>query len=358
MPNLNQIQSHWLQKDKRPFIIAGPCSAESELQVMQTAQELAELRVSLSAFRAGIWKPRTKPGGFEGVGSTGLAWLKNVKETFGFPVATEVATAHHVEAALAADIDILWIGARSSANPFTVQEIAQSLKGTEKTVLLKNPVNTDLALWMGGLERLLAMDIGNLGVIHRGFSSYQKSEYRNPPQWHIAIDFKSQYPNVPILIDPSHICGERTGIAKVLQQAVHLQYDGMMVEVHISPDTAWSDAAQQLTPAAFSEILQHLVLPQDQQTLPTEIERLRSVITDIDNEIISLLASRMETSKKIGGIKKENNIAVYQPERWQEIQQQIREKSEKLGLSSCFTEHLFKMIHEESINRQNDLFRS
>ena len=245
--NLQNLENNWIKEFSNPLIIAGPCSAESESQMLETAKRIKESNADVPIFRAGIWKPRTKPNGFEGVGVIGLNWLKKVKEEYGFKTATEVANAHHVAAALEADVDILWIGARSTVNPFTVQEIAEALKGTDKPVLVKNPVNPDLALWIGALERLLGQNVKNLGVLHRGFSTYQKTKYRNIPNWQIALDFKNQFPNIPMLVDPSHICGNRTGLAGIAQEALNVGYEGMMIETHCTPDEAWSDAAQQIT---------------------------------------------------------------------------------------------------------------
>ena len=252
---LQDLKNDWINNYPKPLIIAGPCSAESETQMLETARRIKESGADVPVFRAGIWKPRTKPNGFEGVGVIGLNWLKKVKEEYGFKTATEVANANHVFAALEADVDILWIGARSTVNPFTVQEIAVALRGTEKTVLVKNPVNPDLALWIGAMERLLGQGITNIGAIHRGFSSYQKTKYRNIPNWQIAIDFKNQFPNIPMIVDPSHICGNRTGLASVAQEALNVGYHGAMIETHCTPDEAWSDAAQQVQNFASGDML-------------------------------------------------------------------------------------------------------
>ena len=252
---LKNIENTWLDQYAKPLVIAGPCSAESELQMLETAERMQKSGAQIPIFRAGIWKPRTKPNGFEGVGVIGLNWLKKVKEEFGFQTATEAANAHHVAAALEADVDVLWIGARSTVNPFTVQEIAEALQGTDKTVLVKNPVNPDLALWIGAVERLVAKDIKNIGVIHRGFSTYHKTRYRNVPNWQIALDFKNQHPNIPMLVDPSHICGNRTMLASVTQEALNVGYDGLIIETHSNPDAAWSDAAQQITPETLAKLL-------------------------------------------------------------------------------------------------------
>lgn len=354
---LNQLQNKWINDFKEPVYIAGPCSAESELQMLETARRIREsCGDKIPVFRAGIWKPRTKPNGFEGVGVIGLNWLKKVKEEFGFLTATEVANAHHVAAALEADIDILWIGARSTVNPFTVQEIAESLKGTSKIVLVKNPVNPDLALWTGALERLLAQDIHNLGVIHRGFSTYQKTKFRNNPNWQIALDFKNNFPNIPMFVDPSHICGNRILLEEVAQDGLNLGYNGVMIETHCNPDSAWSDAAQQITPEQLSVLLSNLKCrKEDISNIDQDLERYRTLISELDFQLIELLSQRMKISENIGILKKENNIAIFQPERWRKINEYAKEKAEEFGMSALFIEKLFKSIHEESVEVQNKL---
>lgn len=354
--NLRDLENSWINQFQQPLIIAGPCSAESEQQMLETAKRIKETNAQVPIFRAGIWKPRTKPNGFEGVGVIGLNWLKKVKEEYGFKTATEVANAHHVDAALKADVDILWIGARSTVNPFTVQEIAEALKGTEKIVLVKNPVNPDLALWIGALERLLGQDIKNLGAIHRGFSTYQKTKYRNNPNWQIALDFKSQFPNIPILIDPSHICGNRTGLAGITQEALNVGYQGAIIESHCNPDEAWSDASQQITPEVLGEMISNLkVRSIGLAGFDDEMGRHRTLISDLDFQVIELLSQRMKISAKIGKLKKENDIAIFQPDRWKVITEYAAQKATETGMSQDFIEKVFKAIHEESIEVQNNI---
>lgn len=353
---LKDLKSTWMKDFPQPLIIAGPCSAESEGQMLETARRMKESGANISVFRAGIWKPRTKPNGFEGVGTIGLGWLKKVKEEYGFKTATEVANLHHVTAALEADVDILWIGARSTVNPFTVQEIASALKNTDKIVLVKNPVNPDLALWIGALERLLAQNITNLGVIHRGFSTYQKTKYRNIPNWQIALDFKNEFPNIPMIIDPSHICGNRTGLAGIAQEALNMGYEGMMIESHEDPDQAWSDASQQITPEVLAGLISNLQIRNaDISEFDGEMGRHRTLISDLDFQLIELLSQRMKISQKIGALKKNNNLAIFQPERWKVITEYAVQKATETNMSPEFIEKVFKAIHEESIEVQNNV---
>ncbi|WP_312820056.1 chorismate mutase [Kaistella carnis] len=354
--NLQNLENNWVKEFPKPLIIAGPCSAESESQMLETAKRIKESNAEIPIFRAGIWKPRTKPNGFEGVGVIGLNWLKKVKEEYGFKTATEVANAHHVAAALEADVDILWVGARSTVNPFTIQEIAEALKGTDKPVLVKNPVNPDLALWIGALERLVGQDVKNLGVIHRGFSTYQKTKYRNIPNWQIALDFKNQFPNIPMIVDPSHICGNRTLLAGITQEAMNVGYEGMMIETHCNPDEAWSDAAQQITPEVLGDLIQNLQIRNtDISAFDDEMGRHRTLISDLDFQLIDLLSQRMKISEKIGNLKKDNNIAIFQPERWKVITEYANQKADESGMSAEFIEKVFKAIHEESIEVQNKI---
>lgn len=356
MKQLTELSNDWIKEFPKPLIIAGPCSAESETQMLETARRIKESGAQVPVFRAGIWKPRTKPHGFEGVGVIGLNWLKKVKEEYGFKTATEVANSHHVFAALEADVDILWIGARSTVNPFTVQEIAMALRGTTKTVLVKNPVNPDLALWIGAMERLLGQGVENLGAIHRGFSSYQKTKYRNTPNWQIALDFKNQFPNIPMLVDPSHICGNRTGLSEVAQEALNVGYQGAIIETHPNPDEAWSDASQQITPEVLAELISNLqVRNTDTSHYTDKLEQHRTLISDIDFQLISLLSNRMKVAEQIGTIKKQNNIAIFQPERWKVITEYAAQKAEETGMSQQFIEKVFKAIHEESIEVQNGI---
>ena len=353
---LKNLENNWVKEFPTPLIIAGPCSAESESQMLETAKRIKQTNADVPIFRAGIWKPRTKPNGFEGVGVIGLNWLKKVKEEYGFKTATEVANAHHVAAALEADVDILWIGARSTVNPFTVQEIAEALKGTKKPVFVKNPVNPDLALWIGALERLLGQDVQNLGVIHRGFSTYQKTKYRNIPNWQIALDFKNQFPNIPMLVDPSHICGNRTNLAAISQEAMNVGYEGMIIETHSNPDEAWSDASQQITPEVLAELLSNLqIRNSDISVFDDEMGRHRTLISDLDFNLIELLSQRMKISEKIGSLKKDNSIAIFQPERWKVITEYANQKADETGMSQEFIEKVFKAIHEESIEVQNKI---
>lgn len=354
--SLQDLDQNWIKQFEKPLVIAGPCSAESEKQVMEIAERLD--RNYMQVFRAGIWKPRTKPGSFEGVGAIGLNWLKRVKDEFKMPIATEVANASHAKLALEFDVDYLWIGARSTVNPFTIQEIAESLRDTDKIVLVKNPVNPDLDLWIGALERLAAQGIKNLGVIHRGFSSHNKSKYRNNPQWQIALELKDRFPNIPILGDPSHITGRRDLIAEVAQQAFNLEYNGLMVEVHNNPDEAWSDAKQQITPEALKDILVDITLRKkndNSDDFSAKLNRYRGEIDELDNQLLGLLAARMDVAKKIGNLKKEHNVAIFQPDRWNVLKNLAIRNGERMGLSEDFLEHLLVSIHKESVELQNKI---
>ena len=337
---------------KRPLIIAGPCSAETEEQVMNTARQLAEQGIKI--FRAGIWKPRTKPGGFEGVGVEGLAWLKRVKEETGMYTATEVATERHVFEALKHGIDILWIGARTTANPFAVQEIADALKGVDIPVLIKNPVNPDLELWIGAVERIYNAGLRRLGVIHRGFSSYDKHLYRNMPQWHIPIELRRRLPNLPIFCDPSHIGGKRELVAPLCQQAMDMGFDGLIVESHCDPDCAWSDKNQQVTPEALSYILNMLVIRETTQTTENLAE-LRNQIDQLDNQLLELLAKRMRVSREIGQYKKEHSMPVLQTSRYDEILQKRMTQAVELGMGAEFMKEVMQAIHEESVHQQMEI---
>lgn len=351
----NKSLGTWLADFKldHPLVIAGPCSAETEEQVLKIAHELKNSDVSI--FRAGIWKPRTRPGGFEGVGEIGLKWLQKAKAETGLLMATEVATAAHVKLALEHDIDVLWIGARTTVNPFAVQEIADALQGTDKIVLLKNPVNPDLSLWLGGLERLYNANIKKLGVIHRGFSTYEKTKYRNNPEWQIAIDLQNRFPDLPLICDPSHITGRRDMIQEVSQQALDLNYDGLIIETHIDPDNAWSDAAQQITPPTLKQLFIDLKMrkPTDENAEWNKaLAMQRAYIDELDSKLIDFLGKRMLVAEKIGQLKKEKNVAILQNQRWNEILgKMILEGSEK-GLSEEFILKIFKAIHQESISHQ------
>ncbi len=340
---------------KRPIVIAGPCSAETEEQVMCTARQLADK--GLNIFRAGIWKPRTKPRGFEGIGVEGLAWLKTVKKETGMYVSTEVATAKHVYESLKAGIDILWIGARTTANPFAVQEIADALKGVDIPILIKNPVNPDLELWIGALERIYNAGLKRLGVIHRGFSSYDKKIYRNLPQWHIPIELHRRYPDLPIFCDPSHIGGKRELIAPLCQQAMDLNFEGLIIESHCDPDKAWSDASQQVTPDVLDYILNLLVIRKETQTTENLTE-LRKQIDECDNNLIEELAKRMRIAREIGTYKKEHNITVLQTGRYNEILEKRGAQGEACGMDADFMKKVFEAIHEESVRQQIEIINA
>jgi chorismate mutase len=339
---------------KKQLFIAGPCSAETEQQVTNTAIRLKKTG-KVDIFRAGIWKPRTRPGAFEGVGAEGIPWLIQVKSETGLPIAVEVAKSSHVDVCLRAGIDVLWIGARTTVNPFAVQEIADSLKGVDIPVLLKNPVNPDLSLWLGGMERLINAGLTQLGAVHRGFSFAGEKIYRNRPQWQIAIDFKTAMPDIPMINDPSHICGKRSLLQRVAQKAMDLNFDGLMIESHITPDDAWSDAAQQLTPEDYAALIGDLVFREDnpkEQKQKSQLERLRKEIDMIDEELLHILASRMNVVRSIGRYKKENNMTILQSSRWQEILQKFIERGTQSGLSEEFITRLIKSIHDESIEQQ------
>ncbi len=339
---------------QRPVVIAGPCSAETEEQVMETARELSKQGIKI--YRAGIWKPRTKPGGFEGIGEKGLPWLKRVKEELGMYVATEVAKAEHVRLALAADMDILWIGARTTANPFAVQEIADALEGTDIPVLIKNPVNPDLDLWIGAIERVYNAGVRKIGAIHRGFSSYDKKIYRNLPQWHIPIELGRQIPNLPILSDPSHIGGKRELVGPLCQQAMDLNFNGLIVETHINPEKAWSDATQQITPEVLDLILDTLVIRDTKQTTES-LSALRRQIDECDHSLLELLARRMRVSEEIGQYKKEHNMPILQEDRYDELLQNRISQAEQLGMHPKFMKTVLVAIHEESVRHQMEVMK-
>ena len=346
-------------KSKKPLIIAGPCSAETAEQTITTAKELAASG-KVDIFRAGVWKPRTKPGGFEGIGIPALPWLVEVKKSTGLPVAIEVANSKHVESALAFGIDMFWIGARTTSNPFSVQEIAEALKGSDVPVLVKNPMNADVELWCGAVERLDKCGVKQLGLIHRGFSGYGSSQYRNTPMWHLAIEIQKRLPELPIFCDPSHICGNRELIFDVSQQAADLNFNGIMVESHITPDIAWSDAKQQLTPQDLIEMLSRLVWRaegSDSIAYQTSLDELRGVIDRLDDEILNLISKRMEAAEGIGKIKRENNVMILQSSRWNQVVERVLARSEELGLSRDFLNILLEAIHIESINKQNRIMQ-
>lgn len=342
---------------KRPLLIAGPCSAETEAQVLETAHRLAATgRVDL--FRAGIWKPRTKPGMFEGVGTKGLGWMARAKQETGLPTTVEVATARHVEDALHFDVDVLWIGARTTVNPFSVQEVADALRGVDIPVLIKNPINADLELWGGAVERLQKVGVKQIGLIHRGFSNYGNTDYRNAPMWHLPIEMKRRFPDMKIICDPSHICGNRVMLQDVAQKSIDLDFDGLMMESHIDPDQAWSDAKQQITPERYAEMIGELKWRQeetDREEFNDALAKLREQINHIDDELLQLIAQRMKIAEQIGAYKRDNNIVILQTNRWNDILQKAFRQGEKLGLSQEFVTKYLDAIHLESINRQNKI---
>jgi chorismate mutase len=360
MKNKKEMRS-WLDDFKlnHPLVIAGPCSAETEDQVLKIAHDLKNTDVSI--YRAGIWKPRTRPGMFEGVGAIGLKWLDKVKKETGLLTATEVANASHVKLALEYDIDVLWIGARSTVSPFIVQEIADALKGTDKIVLVKNPVNPDLSLWLGGLERLYSANIKKLGVIHRGFSTYEKSKYRNNPEWQLPIELQNRFPDIPLICDPSHIAGRRDILQDISQTALDLNFDGLMIETHADPDNAWSDAAQQITPEVLVKMMEDLkirTLTSNEAGYKNKLNTLRTQIDVIDHGILETLGKRMKVAVSIGELKKQKNVAVLQTKRWNEILGNMILEGEKKGLSEEFVLKMFKAIHQESINNQEKVINS
>ena len=357
MENKKEMRN-WLDEMNlsHPFVIAGPCSAETEDQVMKTANQLKDTDVT--AYRAGIWKPRTRPGMFEGVGAIGLNWLGRVKKETGLLTTTEVANSVHVDLALKHDIDILWIGARSTVSPFIVQEIAEALKGTDKPVLIKNPVNPDLSLWLGAVERFYTANVKNLGVIHRGFSTYEKTRYRNNPEWQIAVDLQNRFPDLPLILDPSHIAGRRDILFELCQTALDLNYDGLMVETHYDPDNAWSDAAQQITPDTliqFTKDLRIRKVTDDAADFKNKLNTLRTQIDVIDHQLIDMLGKRMKVADEIGALKKSKNVAVLQTKRWNEILGKMILQGEEKNLSEEVILRVFKAIHQESITHQEKI---
>ncbi|MGO3707148.1 MAG: chorismate mutase [Mesonia hippocampi] len=356
MKNKKEL-STWLNAFNlsRPLVIAGPCSAETEAQVLSTARALKNTDTSI--LRAGIWKPRTRPGNFEGVGKIGLEWLLKAKKETGLLTATEVANPTHVDLALKHEVDVLWLGARTTVSPFVVQEIAEALKGTDKIVLVKNPINPDLALWLGAVERLYKQNISKLGAIHRGFSTYQKITYRNNPEWQIPIDLQTEVPDLPLLLDPSHIAGNRSLIFDLCQTALDLNYDGFMIETHPNPDEAWSDAKQQITPSRLSEITKNLSIKREisnSKTFIDDLASLRAKIDVTDKQLIAILGERMGIVKEIGAIKNKKNVAILQAKRWNEISQKMIQLGKEKQLSEDFILQFFKAIHQESIRQQKE----
>jgi len=357
IPATSLVQQKW---EKRPLIISGPCSAETEEQVLQTAQRLAATG-KVDMLRAGIWKPRTRPGSFEGVGTKGLPWMQKAKALTGLPVTVEVATGKQVEDCLHFGIDVLWIGARTTVNPFSVQEVADALKGVDIPVLIKNPINPDLELWLGAVERVAKAGITNIGLIHRGFSNYGNTEYRNAPMWHLAIEMKRRNPHLMLINDPSHICGRRDILHDVMQKAIDLDFDGLMVETHIDPDNAWSDAKQQITPEVFAAMLDTIIWRKEDvnnESFHSALEKLRQQINHIDDELMQLMSQRMKVADKIGAYKKENNVTILQTNRWNEILHKAYAKGDKLGLSQEFITRYLDAVHMESINRQNKIMNA
>jgi chorismate mutase len=337
-----------------PKIISGPCSAETREQILQTAAELS--RGKIDYFRAGIWKPRTRPGAFEGLGYKALDWMKEVKEKYKLKICTEVAHPDHVEAVLKSGFDMVWIGARSTANPFTVQEIAQSLKGVDIPVMIKNPTNPDLKLWIGAVERMRNHGVLDISVIHRGFSVYEKHLYRNNPNWQIALDLKRELPEVPLLCDPSHISGRRHLIYDIAQKAMDLRYDGLMIETHFDPDAALTDKNQQITPADLFDILSKLKLRDRREFMDDRLKDYRMELNDIDQDLIEILKKRMEISEQIGAYKKDLNMVIFQKSIWESVFKENVQSALKSNLSEDFASQLFKIIHQESIVKQSNIF--
>jgi chorismate mutase len=359
MSNLNITPlKDWGFNFKKPLIISGPCSCETEDQMMETAKRLADKGVDV--LRAGIWKPRTRPGMFEGIGKEGLKWLVNAGKEIGKPVAVEVATAQHVQDCLELGVDILWLGARTTVNPFSVQEIADALVGVDIPVLVKNPINPDLQLWLGAMERVNKAGINRLGAIHRGFSSYEKSKYRNKPMWELPVEMRRLFPEMAIIVDPSHICGGRELIPSVSQKALDLDFDGLMIESHRDPDNAWSDASQQVTPERLGEILENLVIRHSQldNFEENKLDALRAKIDRIDNYLLEIMGERMEIARSIGEFKRDNGITILQSNRWDEIVNDRIAKGSKKELTEDFVKELFEAVHQESIRHQTKVMNN
>lgn len=362
MQTIEQVTKETVQQiwEKRPLIISGPCSAETEQQVLETAQRLAATG-KVNMLRAGIWKPRTKPGMFEGIGAKGLPWLQQAKKLTGLPTTVEVATGKQVQDALTFDVDVLWIGARTTVNPFSVQEVADALRGVEVPVLIKNPVNPDLELWSGAVERVARVGVKQIGLIHRGFHTYGNTEYRNAPMWHLAIEMKRRNPELMMINDPSHICGRRDILLETMQKAIDLDYDGLMIESHIDPDNAWSDAKQQVTPERLLEMLDTIIWRKEDiasEEFHQALEKLRQQINHLDDELMQILSQRMKIAEQIGLYKKENNITILQTNRWNEILERAFVKGDKIGLSKEFITKYFDAVHMESINHQKKVMDS
>ena len=351
------MQEKW---QKRPLVISGPCSAETEEQLLTTARQLADTG-KVDMLRAGIWKPRTKPGMFEGIGAKGLPWLQQAKKITGLPTTVEVATGKQVQDALTFDVDMLWIGARTTVNPFSVQEVADALRGVDVPVLIKNPINPDLELWSGAAERVARAGIKQIGLIHRGFSSYGNTEYRNAPMWHLAIEMKRRNPEMLMINDPSHICGRRDILLDVAQKAIDLDFDGLMIESHMDPDTAWSDAKQQVTPSRLAEMIGEIKWRTESvssEIFHAALDKLREQINHVDDELMDLLSQRMRIAEKIGEYKRNNSVTILQTNRWNQILEKSFLKADKLGLSREFVTRYLDAVHMESINRQNNVMNS
>lgn len=359
MTSTLNINSHntWLKASDLPLIISGPCSAESEEQVLQTARELAKID-AVKLFRAGVWKPRTRPNMFEGHGEKALKWMQEVKKETGLKTTVEVANPKHVELALKYNIDVLWIGARTVVNPFSVQEIADALKSVDIPVMVKNPLNPDLTLWIGALERLNEAGITKLAAIHRGFDFFKKSAFRNAPMWEIPIELKRLFPTLPIITDPSHIAGKRSLLAEIAQKAFDLEMDGLMIETHFNPDKALTDAKQQITPQALQELLNNIIIRERKGDFAFEskLEEYRSEIDKLDAEMINILARRLDIIDLIGQYKKENNITILQLKRWSNILQERLENGKNLGMDTEFLTKVLELVHKESIARQTRIY--
>ena len=343
----------WVKDIKKPVVIAGPCSAETEEQLLETSQRVKEVGVNI--VRAGIWKPRTRPNNFEGIGEEGLRWIQNVRKETKQKFAVEVATPKHVYEAIKYNVDMLWVGARSTTNPFAVQEIAEALRGADVPVLIKNPINPDLALWMGAIERISNVGITKIGAIHRGFSSFKQTKFRNLPMWQIPLELKRKLPNLPLICDPSHIAGQREMIFELSQNAIDLDYDGLIIETHRDPENAWSDAAQQITPESLGAIIKNLKYRKPtskDKDFITVLTELREQIDHVDKELFEIISQRMDIVDQMGRYKKKNNVTVFQKNRWQQISESRSKWAEELGLNPEFMWDLFKLIHDASIRRQ------
>ncbi len=350
----------WINTNGKPLMIAGPCSAETEEQVWDTVTQIAKEGYA-HVIRAGVWKPRTRPGSFEGMGEAALPWLAAAKKETGLPLAIEVASPDHIELALKYGVDILWIGARTTVNPFNVQDIADALKGVDIPVLVKNPVNPDLALWIGALERLQNSGLKKLAAIHRGFSNMQETKYRNSPMWQVAIELKRQLPNLPIIGDPSHMAGKRQYLGELTQRFFDLNYDGLIIESHRNPDEAWSDASQQLTPAALGELLRSMQVRESDSSdsvYHSHMDELRAKVDNIDRELLEVLATRMAIVEKMGEYKRDNGVTIFQIDRWKQVHASRAEMAKKLGLYSDLVEDLYRLIHEASIRKQTEVMNS